>query len=737
MHDHPLCFVSDEIHPATKGGIGRLLGEITERLDAAGTPVVLVLSVSEGEAAAFRQYAKGHYRSLQIHTVDELLQDLGPDEAIPLTGFRLPHYWQSYRLALALRQLCRQTRLAGIEFADFNGAAFVTLKWRRLWGDEFAQVPIWIRLHATSEMVLGEDDQLNSSRGQLQLFAMERYALRHADGWVSPSASVAQWYRTFYDCPDVPVVVDTPPFPQIGPGGQHRRTLGDPPHRILFYGKLQRVKGPDLLLKAAFTLMEDDRFPLEIEMVGPDASHGPMRASYQAELERRIPPEWRGRIHFRGQISPDRLAEIAGSCCLAVVPSRVETFCLAAQELNWIGIPLVLNDLPAFRDYFQDGKDCRTFDGTADGLARVLRELLTQPEPFAQWNWNAADVVARQRTCETYDRVLKEFSPLPEGEGTDEHSPPLVSVIVPYYNMQNYIDAALASVRSSDYPHWEVIVVDDGSPDTAARAKFESLQREHQGDGRYRFLEKPNGGLSNTRNFGIGHAQGKYILPLDSDNLLDPRYLGRAVTALERLPELAAVSCCVACFADGKPPTQVTDYIAPYDLHPLLILLENRAGDACAMFRREVFERIRYCEQIGSYEDWDLWWQMSAAGLRVEAMPMVLLRYRTRANSMVRTVGVTREQQILVSFADRHSDYLRQHADGLYRVSLRRIKELERIVALLRKYSLVFRLGEFALRRYHAIQSRPNSASCRLLRQLCRRSRAISNLCTRLDAMIP
>ena len=735
MHEPALCFVTDEIYPATKGGIGRVLGEIVQRLDAAGTPVVLVLSVSEGEAAAFRHHASEHCPGMRVHTVDELLTDLDPDEAIPLTGFRLPHYWKSYRIALALRRLCRTTKLAGIEFADFNGAAFVSLKWRRMWGDEFANMPMWLRLHGTSEIWLKEDDEINSSRGQQQLFAMERYALRHADGWLSPSASVAQWFREFYGCPDTVVVVDPLPFSQVGQGNQHPRTLGNPPHRILFFGKLQRIKGSDLLLKAVIRLLENDNLPLELEIVGPDTSHGSTRQSYRKQLERWIPPQWRDRIHFRGHIAPECLIEIARSCCLAVMPSRVETFCLAAHELNWIGIPLVLNDLPAFCDYFHDRMDCRTFDGSVDDLASVLRELVTQPNAFADWKWNAPEIIARQRTCEAYDEAIERFRPRTAENNVE--SAPLVSIVVPYYNMQRYVDATLASVEAGEYAHWEVILVDDGSPDPAAQAKFEALQAKHQNDPRYRFLQKPNGGLSSARNFAIQHARGKYVLPLDSDNLLDPRYLNRAVTALERLPDVVAVTCFLACFPDGKPPTRVADYIAPYDLHPLLILLENRAGDACAMFRREIFDRFRYCEEIGSYEDWDLWWQLSEAKLQVEAMPMVLLRYHTRPNSMVRTTGVAREQQILASFAERHPDYLRENADGAFRVMLRRIKELERLVGLLRRQSLLFRMAELVLRCYHAVKSRPDSLVCRFLGQLCRRSRRVRDLCARMDAMIP
>jgi glycosyltransferase involved in cell wall biosynthesis len=697
-------------------------------------PAVLLLDVTAGEAAACRRHARQQYPAVPIHTVDDLLTEIAPDEALPLTAFRFPWYWRSYRIALAVRRLCRQTRLAGIELADFNGPAYVTLKWRRMWGDELSEVPIWLRLHATSELVLAADGALNDSREQQQLFAMERYALTHADGWISPSASVAEWYRCQYDCPAVPVVIAAPPLPQIGSGNRHPRVLGDPPYRILFYGKLQRVKGADLLVKAAVSLWENHDLPVTLEMVGSDTSHGPGR-SYQKELERLIPPQWRDRVHFHGHIPPERLEEIACRCSLAVVPSRVETFCLAAHELNWIGIPLILNDLPALKDYFADGTDCRIFAGTCDSLASVLREVIGQPSPFATWKWNAPEIVVAERTCEAYSEALSRFHP--RSSAPCAEPAPLVSVVIPYYNMQQYVDAALASVRASDYGNWEIVLVDDGSSDQDAEVKFEALFQEHQGDARYRFLQKPNGGLSSARNYGIRHARGQYVLPLDSDDVLDPRYLGRAVAALSRLPEVAAVSCFAAYFADGKSPEQPVDYIIPYDLHPLLILLENRAGVACSMFRREVFDRFRYNEELDAYEDWDLWWQMAEAGVRAETMPMLLFRYRRRPDSMVRTVGAARGGQILASFADRHADYLRQHGDWAFRASLRRMRELERLVRLFQKYSLSFRLAEIALRWYHAVRARPNCVPNRLLQQLCRRSDRIRRLCVRLEQIVP
>src|SRR5438046_823509 len=167
--------------------------------------------------------------------------------------------------------------------------------------------------------------------------------------------------------------------------GQSDRTG---PIRILFSGKLQRLKGTDLFVRAAVDLCQRRPERFEFDLVGPEASESWRYPSFRVELEALIPPGMRDRFHFHGAIEPSRLRELALSSAIAVVPSRIETFCLAAHELNWIGIPLVLNDLPAFADYFRDGENCRTFDGTAEGLRRVLDELLSTSAPFAVWRWS-------------------------------------------------------------------------------------------------------------------------------------------------------------------------------------------------------------------------------------------------------------------------------------------------------------------------------------------------------------
>src|SRR5262249_1054921 len=277
-----------------------------------------------------------------------------------------------------------------------------------------------------------------------------------------------------------------------------------------------------------------------------------------AELEALIPPALRDRFHFHGPVEPSRLHELALSATLAVVPSRIETFCLAAHELNWIGIPLVLSGLPALADYFRNAENCRTFDGTAEDLERVLEELLNVPAPFDGWRW---DDFSASDPLPLYQEVLAGCRPAPAVRpAIDSAEPPRVSVIVPYYEMQAYVDATVAPVERGTYPGWELIVVDDGSRTPDARAKLDELRGRFANDPRVQILSKPNGGLGSARNHGIAHATGRYVLPLDSDDLVHPDYLAAAVTALEANPQLAAVRCYGSHFVDGAEPTAICEY---------------------------------------------------------------------------------------------------------------------------------------------------------------------------------
>lgn len=97
---------------------------------------------------------------------------------------------------------------------------------------------------------------------------------------------------------------------------------------------------------------------------------------------------------------------------------------------------------------------------------------------------------------------------------------PLISVIVPIYNVENYLEECLESLAKQTYPNLEIIMVNDGSTDNSETI---CKKYEHKLDNFY-YFSKPNGGLSDARNYGLKKANGDYIGFVDSDDYVSPLF---------------------------------------------------------------------------------------------------------------------------------------------------------------------------------------------------------------------
>ena len=106
----------------------------------------------------------------------------------------------------------------------------------------------------------------------------------------------------------------------------------------------------------------------------------------------------------------------------------------------------------------------------------------------------------------------------------------LVSVVVPVYNVQDFLEKCVKSIKAQTYQELEIILVDDGSTDCSN----EMCDKFAQEDSRIRVIHKKNGGLSDARNVGAGLAAGKYLFFLDSDDYVDSRLVEKAVGAAEK-----------------------------------------------------------------------------------------------------------------------------------------------------------------------------------------------------------
>jgi|GEM_PF-6028891 len=202
-----------------------------------------------------------------------------------------------------------------------------------------------------------------------------------------------------------------------------------------------------------------------------------------------------------------------------------------------------------------------------------------------------------------------------------------VSVVIPCYGQAQYLSLAVASVVAQTYANWEIVVVNDGSPDdtSAIVAGFAALYP----DRRIRLIEQENAGLSNARNAGLRVARGRYLLPLDADDALDPTFLARTVEILEREPGVSIVHTDVAIFGARRG---IWSTARPFDVTNLA----NENGLAYAsLYRREVWEKVGgyRANMTAGYEDWDFWLSAAAAGLRAQHVPEALMLYREKSGA--------------------------------------------------------------------------------------------------------
>jgi len=96
---------------------------------------------------------------------------------------------------------------------------------------------------------------------------------------------------------------------------------------------------------------------------------------------------------------------------------------------------------------------------------------------------------------------------------------PKISIVIPMYNVEKYLRRCLDSVKNQTFTEWQVVCVDDGSPDNSGKIAEEYAKH----DNRFIVVHKENGGLSDARNVGLLHAKGEYIMFLDSDDFIHPQ----------------------------------------------------------------------------------------------------------------------------------------------------------------------------------------------------------------------
>ena len=230
-------------------------------------------------------------------------------------------------------------------------------------------------------------------------------------------------------------------------------------------------------------------------------------------------------------------------------------------------------------------------------------------------------------------------------------SHPLVSVIIPAYNAEAFLEKTLKSVLSQTYKNIEVLVVDDGSQDRTAEIVYSFAQQ----DRRVTLLQQPNSGVAAARNLAIQYAKGEFIAPIDADDIWYPHNLEKQVQCIMEAD--ASVGLVYAWSVEIDEEDFISGGFHSYnyegEVYGILVYRNFLGNASAALIRRSCIEKVgdyncdlRLQEAQGC-EDWDLYLRIAEC-YQVKVVPEFLIGYRQITSSMSRNYQSMAKSQSLV-----------------------------------------------------------------------------------------
>lgn len=664
------------------GGIARYVDNFSRAAAAAGHGITVI---SRGEERRSRRMPGGYRLHEFVHRY-EAARTVDP-EIEPDAHPGWPYNNMAYFPALSHQYLEEVEVLAGedgppdiIECQDYAALGYFLLQARLTRPGFLEGTPVVLHLHTPDFAVQEVNQYPRYKLPDYWIGRMERAAIRMADAVLAPSGFIAseigRWLEG--DPPAVTVI----PYPWAGaPTGAATGPAPGIENRLICPGRIELRKGVEPLLAACEELWREGA-GFVLEMAGGDV-HTPLKGgSLKAYLEKRYRHRIEsGNLAFHGSLTHEECLHRMNEATAVVIPSLWENFpntCIEAMALGKLvvastsgGQAEMLGQSNPAGILFQHDEP----DDLKEALARALRTSAAQRAALGQ---AAQERIARlchpdevvPRRITHFREVIAAAGPrsrypfsnrrLREGPTAPPLSPdPLVSVVIPYYNLGPFVAECVESVLASEEVRIEVLLVNDGSTDAGSIRELDIIREAgHPG---LRVLDIPNGGLANARNVGAAAATGELVAFVDADDTIGPGFLHRAVEVLRRYSNVHLVCSWVRFFGEGKGIWHSWTFDLPY------LLCHNQLVPI-AVVRRETFLRHGRNKPhiVYGLEDYESWISLAEAGCGGVAIPEPLVQYRIRSNSMFKVIEPDKKLYLYDLISHEHPDLYREYGLELF-----------------------------------------------------------------------
>lgn len=214
---------------------------------------------------------------------------------------------------------------------------------------------------------------------------------------------------------------------------------------------------------------------------------------------------------------------------------------------------------------------------------------------------------------------------------------PEVSIITPYYNTGSVFAETVIAVQRMSFTNWEWIIVDDGSTDAESLERLEALRLT---EARVRVVHQPNRGPGVARNHAASLARGRYLMFIDSDDLVEPTFLEKCMWFLETQPQFSFCNGWSAGFGSQN-------YLWTHGFDRGVEFLNQNWVIMCAVVRRDAHLACGGYDPDASYEhaDWDYWLNMAECDRWGYTVPELFTWYRRQENSLIGQIQQDRERE--------------------------------------------------------------------------------------------